>query len=95
MTIVLNIALLPEADRSPRAVEVARRDVAALLSFLHRSLAGQEYIALGRFTVADVNVASVVNIAPLLGVLGSKTTNVTQYLDRMKARPAYQRAAKG
>jgi glutathione S-transferase len=92
LTIMLHSALLPEAGRSPKALDAARSRVAPLLSHLDRALAGAEYLVAGRFTVADVNTASVANLARVLGVLSTDHANLTGYVDRMRARPAYARA---
>jgi glutathione S-transferase len=92
LAIMTHSALLPEAERDPKALGAARSRVAPLLAQLDRTLAGAEYLVGGRFTVADVNTASVANLARVLGVLSSDHAHLTAYVDRMRARPAYIRA---
>ena len=79
--------------RQPEAVEAAKARVAPLLGFLERSLEGKEYLVGDRFTVADVNAGSVVNLARAVGLLGELPA-VAAWMERLAARPAYQRAAR-
>lgn len=92
LAIMLHTALLPEPERNPKALEAARSRIPPLLTHLDRTLAGTEYLIGNRFTVADVNTASVANLARVLGVLSSDYANLTAYVDRIRARPAYARA---
>lgn len=63
------------------------------LKILDGALRGKEYLVAGKFSVADVNAASVINMAPFLGVPLDSYPSVATWLARLKARPAYKRAA--
>src|SRR5581483_7516518 len=92
LTIMLHSALLPEAQRSAQALATGKASASALLGQLDGELSGTEYLVGGRFTVADVNVASVANFARAVGAVSPEQANVTRYVERMHARPAYARA---
>ena len=62
------------------------------LSVLNGALAGKEYLMGGRFTVADLNVASVLTWAKPAGVDLPKYPNVEAWLARCLARPAFAKA---
>jgi glutathione S-transferase len=60
---------------------------------LEKALACLEFLVTDHFTVADVNAATAVSRAATQNLaLGP---NVKVWLERMQARPAYQRAAAG
>lgn len=92
LSVMLHSALLPEHERVPALAAQARLRAAPLLDHLDRQLDGVEHLVGGRFTVADVNVASVANLARAVGLEGERP-HLRAWLDRMRARPAYQRAA--
>lgn len=94
LTFMRHSALLPEPDRIPKVADLAKAETLKLLAYLDRSLGSQEFVANGRFTVADVNVGSVVNIAYAMKMMGSEFPNATAYIERLRARPAFQRAMK-
>src|SRR5687767_12346218 len=83
----------PLEKRNPAEVEAATARLKPLLGFLEQSLAGREFLVGSRFTVADVNAGSVVNLARAIGLLASYPT-VKTWMERLAARPAYQRATK-
>jgi glutathione S-transferase len=59
---------------------------------LDGALAGKDYLLGGRFTVADLNVASVLTWARPAGVNLANTPNVEAWLARCLARPAFAKA---
>jgi glutathione S-transferase len=60
---------------------------------LERALAdGREYLAAGRFTLADISVGYTLGLARLFGLGELIASPLAAYEDRLKARPAYQRA---
>ena len=85
-------AMLPEAERNPHIADRARDACVELLGELEAVLT-EPYLLGQRFTVADVNVGSVVNLALRSGVPGP--LRVQAWMEGLRARPAYQRAAKG
>jgi glutathione S-transferase len=92
LAIMSHSALLPESERDPKKLDSARAAAAPLIGLLDRALGKDEYLVGGRFSVADVNVGSVVNIAKFLGLLADAPA-ASAWLERLRARPAFQRAA--
>lgn len=83
----------PAAARDAVATASARGRAATLLAFLESSLVEREYLVGNRFSVADVNAGSVLNLARATGLL-SDYPKTLAWMERLAARPAYQRAAK-
>lgn len=90
VNILMHTTFLPEAQRDAALVEKSRAELPRYLEVLEKGLTGHEYLVGDRFTVADVNVASVLGLAIMGKVeLGP---NTMAWLTRMNARPAFQRA---
>jgi glutathione S-transferase len=92
LTVMSHSALLPESDRDPKRLESARAASTPLIALLDRALGNDEFLVGGRFTVADVNAGSVVNIAKFIGLL-AEAPAASAWLERLRARPAFHRAA--
>ena len=93
MDIMYHSAILPEAQRDPRVVERARANLPRYLQTLETSLTDKQYLVSDTFSVADINAASVVNLAPAVGFSLDAYPVSKAWLQRLKARPAYQKAA--
>jgi glutathione S-transferase len=91
--IMYHTALLPENERDPKQAEKGRGWMVPYLKILDGGLRDKEYLVGGRFTVADVNAASVINIAPFVGCPLDPYPATAAWMARLKARPAYKRAA--
>jgi glutathione S-transferase len=86
---MFHTAMLPPDQRDPAQAEAGRKGCERFLAQLEAAMTGP-YVLGDRFTVADVNVGSVVNLALRTGVpAGPK---VTAWMEGLRARPAYQRA---
>ncbi len=85
-------ALGPEDGRNPSALAEARESVLARLVLVEQALAGKDFLAAGRFTLADISVAYVLNLGTLLQLAPDYSPAIAAYFDRMKARPAFQAA---
>lgn len=92
LTILLNAMFLPENERDPKAIERARPQIPPYLEVLNDALRGKEYLVGERFTVADLNVASVLQLVPMVGVDLASYSNVQSWLGRLSARPALQKS---
>lgn len=66
---------------------------AEMIDNLDRTLSARPYIAGERFTAADTQVAAGMNYARMLLNLLPERPSFTAYLDRVMARPAWQKAA--
>ena len=87
--------VLPEADRSAKAVDVSRRQLARILDVLDEALAGRDYLVGDGFTAADVMVGYGVTLAKWVGELPPDFEAVGRWLDGLATRPAYQEAFAG
>lgn len=90
---VMHAAMAPAEQRRPEELEAARALCARYLNLLEGALQG-EWLVGGRFTVADVNVGSVVNLALRVGAAPAGP-RVTAWIEKLRARPAYQAATRG
>jgi glutathione S-transferase len=91
---MLNTRMLPEAMRDAAKAKAAADALPRPLAVLNGVLAGREHVLGGGFTVADLNIASVLTLGWRLGAFDAKAfPNVTAWLERVNARPAAQRAA--
>ena len=91
--IMYHTALLPEPERDPKQAEKGRGWMIPYLKVIDGGLRGKEYLVANRFGVADINAGSVINMAPFVGCPLDAHADVAAWLARLKARPAYQRAA--
>jgi len=88
--LVRHTMLLPEAERVPSVADWARMQAAQLLAPVERALEGRAWL-LPEFSAADVMMGYSVKLASLLRLLGA-SPNLSAYLARCEARPAYERA---
>jgi glutathione S-transferase len=93
LRVMRHTAMLPEVDRRPDEAAAGTREVKRYLEYLEAQLGG-DFLVGGRLTVADVNVASVANLALRMGLPGAGP-RTTAWMERLRARPAYQRATAG
>jgi glutathione S-transferase len=87
---LMHQAMAPAEQKDAALADTARKHCERFLGQLEAAMHG-EYI-LERFTVADVNVGSVANLAVRMGVTAGP--KVTAWIEALRARPAYQRAMK-
>jgi len=81
---------LPEEKRLPQLVEEGRAEVDRSLGALDPALAGREWL-LDRITIAELSIAPTLSAAPMLGIDLSRFPNVSAWLGRIAARPAYKK----
>jgi glutathione S-transferase len=90
LTTLLNRTFLPEDQRDAKKADAAAERFKTPLNVLEGKLTG-EYLAGKEFTVADLNVASVLSWAPLGGLTLDSSPKVKAWLGRCTARPGYAR----
>ena len=79
--------------RLEAVVTEARQTFAQRLNAIDRLLDdGREFLAAGRLTLADISVAYALGLSEVMGLHDLLPERVVAYEDRLKARPAYQRA---
>jgi len=91
LTALLNRTFLPEAQRDAKKADDAAERFKKPLAVLDGALAGTDYLAGKDFTVADLNVASVISWAPLAGLSLDAAPNVQKWVGRCQSRPAFTR----
>jgi len=91
ITALLHRAFFPPEQRDPRAAEAAAERFVKPLGVLDGALAGREYLLGSTFTVADLNVASVIGWAPMAKLDLSPAPNAASWLARCTSRPALVR----
>ena len=88
ITMLMNVLFLPEDKRNPAALKQAQEQAKAPLAVLEQHLADNEYVLGSRFTVADINVASVASTFPRVKYDISAYQKVSAWLQKCNARPA-------
>lgn len=92
-TIFLRYSKLePEDRRLPQAADDYKKWFFGRLRIVESTLAGRDYLAADRFTVADIAVGYGLMLAEILGLGGEFGPNVAAYWARLKARPSYAKA---
>ena len=92
ITALRNRVGLPEEQRDAQKADDAAQRFVAPLKVLDSALANKTYLVGDTFTVADLNVASVLMFAPLAKFDLSSAANAQAWLGRCTSRPALARA---
>jgi glutathione S-transferase len=79
----------PEVDA---IIAGARDHVAERLKMLEQRLEGRDFLAAGRLTLADISVSYPLHLVGMLGVDNLLGPRSVAYHERLRARPAHQRA---
>jgi glutathione S-transferase len=88
----LHRVMLPEAQRDASLGDAGEAELQRPLAVLDAELRARPFLAGDRFSAADLNVASVLAIAPLSRVDLTKFPNVERWLAECTARPAAKQA---
>jgi glutathione S-transferase len=89
--IFLNTVMLPEAERSPKVVEAARKRFAEVAAVLEQALGSKPYILGEQFSAADVMIGSSLVWGQFMGLTEGRPV-LQQYVQRLSERPAFQKA---
>lgn len=92
LKVMMHTMFLPEAQRDAKILEASRNACCGYLDHLESALQG-EWLVGARFTLADLNCGSVVNLALRAGVDAGR--RVTGWMEGLRARPAYRKALGG
>ena len=93
MDMLVQMHLVPEGRRDMVLCERSKRTALPMLQILDGALADRLYLAGDRFTLADINVASVGAMNLMCGNDLSKLPRLNAWLKACIDRPAYQRVA--
>ena len=83
-----NLFLFAEGQRVAEEAELALAKLSRPLKVLEAHLAAQPYLLGDRFTVADLNVATVMDFVPLVGIDVDAYPRVKAWLSKCLERPA-------
>ena len=90
-TIVVQTILLPPERRDETALAQAQKLLTRALAPVDEALAGKEYL-IGDFSGADVMLGHACFMSNRLGCVTDDMANLKGYVDRVAARPAFQKA---
>lgn len=91
-TIMVETLFLKPEQRSQANVDRAAKMLTRMFGAVEAALDGRDYLA-GDFSAADIMTGhSCVFASPLVEEQLARTPNVVAYIDRLKARPALQKA---
>ena len=80
----------PDSEMTKNARE---NELPRYLGVLEAHLADKEYMALGKFTLADITAMSVVQVAPFANFDISSYPNILAWMARLSEREAFKRAS--
>lgn len=92
MQVVIQRLFTPEEKRDAKVVERAIRGLQRPLDVLNRALADRAYLLGEHFTVADLNVAGVMQLLARVDIGLGERPHAQRWLDACNARPARARA---
>ncbi len=94
-TLVLRYGLFePDERKNPQVAQDYRDWTLARLRKLDAHLLDREFLCAGRFTIADIAVGYALYLGEVLsGIADGYQPQTLAYLERLKARPGFQRAA--
>lgn len=84
---------VPADKRNMQVIEDAKTKVTGFLKVLEKSIEGKVFLVNNRFTVADLNVASVVNVLVELKYDFSEFKIIQQWMKDCTDRPAFHKLA--
>lgn len=92
-TLVLRYTILePEATRLPKVAEDYTKWFYSRLRSVELATAHNEFLVANRFTIADIAVGFALQLSQSLGLADGFKPNTKAYYERLKARPAFQKA---
>src|SRR3954453_11727865 len=92
LTAMFHRALLPEDKRDPALADQCERELGRPLMVLDQAVADQPYLLGEHFTVADLNVASILSWARPARIDVSHVPKAAEWMKRCAERPAARAA---
>lgn len=89
--ILIQTLFTPEEKRNPQIIEQAREKIPGRLQILDQALQNKKYLVGDRFTLADLNMASIVNLAAALQAPVKDYPSLNQWFQFMKERPSFKK----
>ena len=96
MTPLSRLNIVRQAERKGPEVDAiiagALDHVAERLKMLEQRLEGRDFLAAGRLTLADISVGYPLHLVGMLGIDNLLGPRSAAYRERLRSRPAYQKA---
>jgi glutathione S-transferase len=92
LTILIDMFMTAPDKRKPEAVAEAQKTLPKPFAVLNAALEGHEYLLGSNFTVADLNLASILSWSKPIKYDFKPYPNAGAWLDRCLARPSYKAA---
>lgn len=93
-TIVTQTVLLPPERRNKEVLEMAQRLAGKVLAPVNAAVTDREYL-IGDFSGADIMLGHAMVVSQRLKLVDDSLSNLQAYIERIKARPAFQKAMQG
>ncbi len=90
LTIVIDMFMTPPDKKNPKAVEEAKAAFQKPLRILNDAIRGKPYLLGETFTIADLNLASIMAWAKLAKIDMAGSGDAANWLDRCLSRPAFR-----
>jgi glutathione S-transferase len=91
--VLIQLLFTPENKRDLGAIAKAQDKISILLKILDQTLENKNYLIGNKFTLADLNVASVAGITETLKMSLDQYPHVNTWLENLKNRPAFNALA--
>ncbi len=95
LSALFNRVLLPEGERDAGLADQNEGALQKPLGILNDAIAGRQWLSADRFTIADLNVASVLSWVKMAQVELDAFPNLTEWLGRCLGRPALAKVMQG
>jgi glutathione S-transferase len=92
LTVLIDMFMTAPDKRKPEAVAEAQKTLPKPFAVLNAALEGHEYLLGSNFTVADLNLASILSWSKPIKYDFKPYPNVGAWLDRCLSRPSYKAA---
>ena len=90
-TIVVQTILLPPERQNKEVLDQATRLLSRSLAPVNETLSGKDYL-IGDFSAADIMLGHSCFMSNRIGCIGDDLTHLLAYVERIEARPAFQKA---
>jgi glutathione S-transferase len=91
LQVFMHTVLLPEDKRKSAVADAGRQEFVGVAEVISNALTGKPYLLGEQFSAADVMLGSTVAWAQMLGLIAEHPV-LMEYVGRLSARPAFQRA---
>ena len=82
---------VPADKKEPKVIEKSKETIGQVLPILDREFTSKQFLVGDRFTMADLNVASIVSICAALRFDMTPYKNINKWMSACSDRPAFQK----